>query len=987
MAISTLNLKALHLLIERIRRLVDPSAIVVEEQLAEAQRDYEEAIRETNDRLRECDELLREGHRAQALQRCEQDPDLLQVVAVLDLAERPLWHALLVDSGYAPPPTLLLDVAVELNQAYNLEKPLADLMRMHRLHALAGSPLKIRLGFLRKIAQRDADNPIWREDVRLFERSRHLQIEKELALAEQQRDAALAAQLSKEVSDRDWQESPPQPLVETAIRIHTQLRQSRARAKLKELATELHDATGAREESRATQLRQAWNAQVAIAQLPSSDPLFEQVEPVFLWLDREEARRQKDRNHKNAIVALEEALDTGARRIDLERCYNEVTRHGAVPDELDRKVQIRVDLIERRTRMKWRAGVVLGLTVILLAAGGVVWYVQAQKVSQQFARDVAGLAQLVESRNLTEADKYLKVLEEKAPATFASPEIRKLAADLAALKKKEQNRLEAWERTVGSMRAALEDGSLPRLETARGTEVKAASDLSASEVERREVRDLEDRLRVAIDKHQERIDNDFANELRALAEQVKKVTGGNRTRIAELRGEGEALKRRGRVNTALLRQVDPLLAMLDTKTRADATQQAEQEARGKVVQAIGNATAYGESLDAYVKAFSSNARGVHFAKVLTDDMPLLPATELWNRALDKWSSRDFQKISPAEASTLVMELNSLAQAHPGFPAERELRPLEPFLAAVQARVDDAGNRIQREMLAVLDDPRIKNVKVLLRRDGRRQYFERDPVADPLKENHAIFHFFNERTLQQTERESVPVTEINNRPLRAGEAFTEPANAFEWTSPQQRFRKAAIDAVDRCDDTNWEKTFRDLLVGVDVETKMEPTLKLHLKHLILNLGCRGSHCLKLAFDKSLTIIAENPADIEANWLDPADDVGKRARQAAVDTLDRMPDQTAALAETGRYLQQLATGSRGTRYLWVGCVLKVEGGEWRLELPRLPTNATGRLVILRRDAAGAVQSEVVAQAGRQPPVFDGQKSNAFLEGRPVYLATGQ
>ena len=987
MAVSTLNLKALHLLVERIRRLVDPSAIVVEEQLAEAQRDYEEAIRETNDRLRECDELLRDGHRAQALQRCEQDPDLLQVVSVLDFAERPLWHALLIDSGYAPPATLLMDVAVELNQAYNLEKPLTDLMRMHRLHALAGSSLKIRLGFLRKIAQRDADNPIWREDVRLFERSRHLQIEQELTLAEQQRDAALAAQLAKEVSDKDWQEPPPQPLVETATRVHTQLRQARARAKLKELAAELHDASGAREESRAAQLRQSWNGQVAIAQVSTSDPLFEQVEPVFLWLDREEARRQKERSHKSAILALEQALDEGAKRIELERCYNEVTRHGAVPDELDRKVQIRVDLIERRTRMKWRAGVVLGLAVILLAAGGVVWYVQAQKASQQFERDVAGLSQLVADQNLTEADKYLTELEQKAPATFASPEVRKLAGDLAALKQKEQTRLEAWERTIGSIRAALADGSLERLGTARGSEIKAANDLSANDVERREVRDLEDQLRVAIDKHQQQIDDKFADDLRALAKLVKEARGGDRTKIDELRAAAQVLKRQSRVNTALLSQVDPLLTLLDTKSRADAAMQAEQEARDRVVQAIGNVTAYGEALDVYAKAFANKARGAHFAKVLADDIPLLPATEVWNRALDKWSSRDFQTISPAEAASLLMELNALAQAHPGFPAERELKPLEPFLQAVQARADDAGNRIQREMLAVLEDARIKNVKVLLRKDGRRQYFERDPAADPLKSNQAVFHFFNEPSLQQTQRESVPVSEITNRAYPASDLDTPPATKFDWTSPQQRFRSEAIKLIDGCTDQNWEKTFRDLLVKVDAETKMEPTLKLHLKHLILNLGCRGSHCLKLAFDRSLTIMAENPADIEANWLDPADDVGKRARQSAIDTLDRLPDQVAALAQTGEHLKQLAAQSRGVQYVWIGCLLKDDGGQWQLEVPRLPAGAAGKLVLLRRDAAGAVQPEEIAQAGSQPPALNTQKASAFLEGRPVYLAIGQ
>src|SRR5262245_31832678 len=124
MPLSTISLKSLHQLIDRIRRMTDPSAVVSAEAVGEAFRDYEEAIRETNERLHACDELLRDGHRAQALKACEQEPDLLQVTSLLDFPERPLWHGLLVEAGYSAPPPVLWDDASDLNEAYNLEKPL-----------------------------------------------------------------------------------------------------------------------------------------------------------------------------------------------------------------------------------------------------------------------------------------------------------------------------------------------------------------------------------------------------------------------------------------------------------------------------------------------------------------------------------------------------------------------------------------------------------------------------------------------------------------------------------------------------------------------------------------------------------------------------------------------------------------------------------------------------------------------------------------------
>src|SRR5690348_1690444 len=147
MPVTKVSLKSLRQLNESIKRMVDPSAVIGNDDLVAAYREYEEAIRETNDRLHERDELLREVHRAQALEHCEQDPDLLQVVGLLDFAERPLWHAILQEAGFAPPSAVQLDIAGELNEAYNLEKPMEDLMRLHRLHALAGSPLKTRLSY------------------------------------------------------------------------------------------------------------------------------------------------------------------------------------------------------------------------------------------------------------------------------------------------------------------------------------------------------------------------------------------------------------------------------------------------------------------------------------------------------------------------------------------------------------------------------------------------------------------------------------------------------------------------------------------------------------------------------------------------------------------------------------------------------------------------------------------------------------------------
>ena len=62
------------------------------------------------------------------------------------------WRALLTARGIAQPPALQTDVAGEINEAYAIEEPLAALLRRHRWHALARSPLNKRIGILRQMA-------------------------------------------------------------------------------------------------------------------------------------------------------------------------------------------------------------------------------------------------------------------------------------------------------------------------------------------------------------------------------------------------------------------------------------------------------------------------------------------------------------------------------------------------------------------------------------------------------------------------------------------------------------------------------------------------------------------------------------------------------------------------------------------------------------------------------------------------------------------
>src|SRR5262249_41238807 len=176
-------------IVDDVRSSLYSSGPEAAETVRAAAKAYGEACGEVNERLRRCNELLKAGLRSEAIQQCEVEPNLLDIVATLDFPERDYWVQLLNHHGVNVPGPLLLDVAADLNEAYAVEQPLETLLDRHRLLALAHSPLNMRIRTMRKLAEVDPLNPIWREDLMIFERQRHKDIQREASEAIASADA------------------------------------------------------------------------------------------------------------------------------------------------------------------------------------------------------------------------------------------------------------------------------------------------------------------------------------------------------------------------------------------------------------------------------------------------------------------------------------------------------------------------------------------------------------------------------------------------------------------------------------------------------------------------------------------------------------------------------------------------------------------------------------------------------------------------------
>jgi len=137
-------------LIDRIQAIIADDVDADPREVRTLNQELVTAVKDANRRLRECDALLRKGLRTEAIQKCDTEPNLLDVVAVLDFPEWNEWVARARRADLDAPSNLLLDIATELNAAYAVEQPMAQLLKRHRVLALAQAPLSERIETMRR---------------------------------------------------------------------------------------------------------------------------------------------------------------------------------------------------------------------------------------------------------------------------------------------------------------------------------------------------------------------------------------------------------------------------------------------------------------------------------------------------------------------------------------------------------------------------------------------------------------------------------------------------------------------------------------------------------------------------------------------------------------------------------------------------------------------------------------------------------------------
>ena len=340
--------------------------------------------------------FLNAGCREEALRLVDGEGGLLGCLGDLT-ALQCLLDNVASDSACVPrrvSPRLRTDIADALIAARDVHQRLAPLLRAHRLLALGGGAIEVRVATLRKLLDVDPDNRGWLADLCEYERDFRGKLHGELVeLGETIKKGVSIHQLQRtkdivaKLGESAWQQPLTGREIRSVQRTLDRLREAWARTELQQLASfVVTEADGDGTGSRLAQIQSQWELLKAEWPTIDRDP---SASAIVHWLDRrqEAIKAAEIRDAEEAVAveiraALRDRPSAFRGRPDNERRYlaqlllrldsvrrqdsESVAINALRQDAVRHQENLATAIIARRLIV----GGVLMLAVVFLAAGG-----------------------------------------------------------------------------------------------------------------------------------------------------------------------------------------------------------------------------------------------------------------------------------------------------------------------------------------------------------------------------------------------------------------------------------------------------------------------------------------------------------------------------------------------------------------------------------------------------------------------------------------
>lgn len=943
-----------------------------------AAENYTAACVEINERLLRCADLLKRGLRGEALHRCEIEPNLLDAVATLDIADLQRWNEILFGYGRRPAPPLLMDAAAQLNEAYSVEQPLADLMRRHRLLALGLGPLRARIEVLQRLAELDRDNPVWLADLPAFEQERQTQLRLEAAEAQQRDDLPRLVQIETEAAQGPWITPPSQALLKSLAAVRAGVARQQSCREAERLVPELNQALDRGDAEGGRQVRQQWYAALQTAQLPPDNPLLARAARALNWLAADDARQQQAAQHAQAVAALEQALARRTPARQLTWLYNRATAGGLeVSFETRKAYQQRLAEIQRAAFRRRLLAAAAALLVLAAAGVAVVATIEHYRYIHLVETTAKNLQRLVDADNLPEARQMLKA---QPPDIAAQPAVAALAKTLAQKEETEQQRADAFDTLVADFRDQVRhnpfnrDWLNPKLDEVTLKAVRPKEkELAAA---------LKDDWRSELKKAVQQNDADALKELARIEfgiEALKKVRrdDSSESRARALRSDLDRLRQQTDVSDAVRDKTRCQKERLDgVKALWDQGETVNRLVKD-VTAALGTIDDFSKALAALKEASPDQPTQSDLAQVV-QEAPLWTGVEAWNKLTDLLRSRKLTELAPDAAAERITQIKEVLEKYGTLPPAAAVRDAVPYLEAIAARVKD-DQRIEEAPRRLFADKLMSQVWLIVGNDGTL-YYTLDAPVFPAGNGLGMFHYLVDFSMA-TRTVNLRTDDVKGYALAGHTAL-----AGEVSPLLTRLR-----------DATWEDTFCKIFQLTAEAKRIDPILQLILLDKLLNTGCQGSRCLAVAFQEQVTLLGKCDFDRNTNWLDPGNTAAPAARAAARALLaDLSKDLNAAVKQAEEEHHRLAGRRLGQTCRWIGW-LRRDDAAWQCQTrpdQLLAASDEGAdLVVVEKASDGPTLTRIGHVRQQRPHLADPIAANpgsgepplspGLRQGRPVYL----
>jgi hypothetical protein len=951
--------------VTRLRNQFEQPDGLSAEVLAPLVEEYSRAVIEVNERLTACVGLLRKGLRSEALQRARMKPDLLEAAATLDFPELPDLIDILRLLECKPPEIVDRDSIGQLNEAFIEEKPLEEMLKLHRRLAIAKAPLPARLRLLRKIADRDPMNSVWGEDIRSWELARLQEIGARWLRISKDPEASEEIQLlAEELSGGQWTDPVPKEL-RKAVCDEAKLRREAGKIqRIQHLAAGLHAAYSEMDEPRARDLVLEWNELTANDQNLLSPSILESVAPALEWLDEKTKERDLGNLHEQRSDALSRLLQvSGAKAVDLHRAHDAVTTlQMGIDPVLESQYVQRIDEINKASQRR----LVLSMAAIvasclLLMTGGFLWFRQQQHLAAVTSAS-GSISKLLESGDIDAAVRYVDSLGKENRSLVSDPKIAALVTEVSQKREAEDRRREEFNRL-------MQEADVPEAKDLQAGRILSAEQAAVNPEEKAAVSRLRKRLTDYERQVSEAQFQTIRSEVARLEAALQDIANAPASDSVDADIE-EILRKLKQLPIDYPKGVAQAIKLLDltnerTISLRDSIKKTmrDRETATSGMAGIRSAKSideYESELKRFCDKLPNHSYSSEFSKALQESKQWRLADQ-WTEWCNDLSKFTDGKLEPKEAAQIGSRFASLQSAVTGLPGQE-------FHAAIKERFPLPSARTQR--LGQLNQSLSKSI-----------FLETLTFVSASKKR-AFVDFSMLREIESS-RIAATTSSTSYIPIINDPSGTVVDKNYRGkfdirTQPRQLVRNLLSELSERDGIVaDWDNRFVRLMESIRDAEDVDGVIKEVLLADILGCAIDGSGLVRKAFDPLNNHLVQTSED-RLRWYIEADEnesVGPRTVELLAKGINELK---AAIEQQEADVEVLAK----TKMVWCGGLIRDESGQVGSFLVR-QNIPDGILLIARPSATGLGPGEFLQVGIVNQGRADLQaKAESLLPGRPLF-----